>query len=359
MTLRHNRRSRARAAPQTRHPQPFRADQVPRRRRELTRDRGGTSCRCSSKEAGRSARRDGRAKAHAAGAAGAVHSVDGKNRARTRRSTCLGCERVWFTPGWREMQSLSRLRCRRSSRDRTSAAITVSASSCSPRDALGTYEALVPRLHLKSRIFAASQLNSGPAWWPITGRPGGGENIAVAGHRTTHSRPFYFLERLQRGDRIQIVYLGRTYAYRVARSRVISANDLHIADAVGNERLVLSACTPRGSAQFRLVVEALPGDEAARLASELHSALNKNDRNGIRDMKHAPKNANDQTAGDTGRADRDDSAMSPAMRQLILSFGKADSEPTWNPDAYARRPKHAELPRQMQVDASDARSAGP
>jgi len=116
----------------------------------------------------------------------------------------------------------------------------------------------IPRLHLKSRIFASSRLDRGPAWWPITGRPGGGDTIAVAGHRTTHSRPFYFLERLRRGDRIHIAYLGRTYAYRVLWSRVISAKNLHIADAVGHERLLLTACTPRGSARYRLVVEALP-----------------------------------------------------------------------------------------------------
>lgn len=116
----------------------------------------------------------------------------------------------------------------------------------------------IPRLHLKSRIFASSKLDRGPAWWPITGRPGGGDTIAVAGHRTTHSRPFYFLERLRRGDRIHISYLGHGYAYRVSRSRVISSKNLHIADAVGNERLLLTACTPRGSARFRLVVEALP-----------------------------------------------------------------------------------------------------
>jgi sortase A len=116
----------------------------------------------------------------------------------------------------------------------------------------------IPRLHLKSRIFASARLDSGPAWWPITGRPGGGDTIAVAGHRTTHSRPFYFLERLRTGDRIQVAFRGQTYAYRVSRSRVIWAGDLHIADAVGHERLLLTACTPRGSAQFRLVVEALP-----------------------------------------------------------------------------------------------------
>jgi hypothetical protein len=39
---------------------------------------------------------------------------------------------------------------------------------------------------------------------------------------------------------------------------VISSENLHIADAVGHERLLLTACTPRGSARFRLVVEALP-----------------------------------------------------------------------------------------------------
>ena len=116
----------------------------------------------------------------------------------------------------------------------------------------------IPRLHLRSRILASSHLNRGPAWWPITGRPGGGDTIALAGHRTTHSRPFYFLERLQRGDRIHIAYRGRSYVYRVSRSRVLSSANLHIADAVGHERLLLSACTPRGSAEFRLVVEALP-----------------------------------------------------------------------------------------------------
>jgi LPXTG-site transpeptidase (sortase) family protein len=116
----------------------------------------------------------------------------------------------------------------------------------------------IPRLHLKSRIFASSRLDRGPAWWPITGRPGGGDTIAVAGHRTTHSRPFYFLERLRPGDRIRIAYLGKGHSYRVTQSRVIPAKNLHMADAVGHERLLLTACTPRGSARFRLVVEALP-----------------------------------------------------------------------------------------------------
>jgi len=116
----------------------------------------------------------------------------------------------------------------------------------------------IPRLDLKSRIFASPRLDQGPAWWPTTGRPGGGDTVAVAGHRTTHTRPFYYLERLRPGDRIYVAHGGRTHVYRVTRSHVVSARNLHIGDAVGYERLLLTACTPRGSAQFRLVVEARP-----------------------------------------------------------------------------------------------------
>jgi hypothetical protein len=56
-------------------------------------------------------------------------------------------------------------------------------------------------------------------------------------------------------------------------------------------------------------------------------------------MNKATKNGNGRTATDKGCADRDDGAMSPSMRRLILSFGRADSERTWDPDAYTRRPK--------------------
>lgn len=33
-----------------------------------------------------------------------------------------------------------------------------------------------------------------------------------------------------------------------------------------------------------------------------------------------------------------DDAMSPEIRQLISSFSEADSERTWDPDVFARRP---------------------
>ena len=136
---------------------------------------------------------------------------------------------------------------------------------------LGPATISIPRLHLKSRVFPAAELNLGPAWWPVTGRPGGGDTVAIAGHRTTHTHPFYYLERLRRGDVVYVTDRGHAYRYRVTGSRVIPSTNEHIADAVGHERLLLTACTPRGSAAFRLVVE-------ARLSAS----------NGARADRHAP-----------------------------------------------------------------------
>jgi LPXTG-site transpeptidase (sortase) family protein len=123
---------------------------------------------------------------------------------------------------------------------------------------LGPARISIPRLHLRSRVFPAAELDLGPSWWPVTGRPGGGDTVAIAGHRTTHTHPFYYLERLRGGDVVYVTFRGRAYRYRVTRSWVIPSTNLHIADAVGHERLLLTACTPRGSAAFRLVVEARP-----------------------------------------------------------------------------------------------------
>jgi sortase A len=114
----------------------------------------------------------------------------------------------------------------------------------------------IPRLGLEAGI--GSDLNQGPIWWPVTGRPGGGDTIAIAGHRTTYTRPFNELDRLQPGDSIQVRWNGRLHRYRVSGTRILSAKQLHIADARGHEVLLLSACHPEGSARQRIVVYAWP-----------------------------------------------------------------------------------------------------
>jgi len=118
----------------------------------------------------------------------------------------------------------------------------------------------IPAIQVRQQV--TLNLNAGPAWWPVTGRPGGGDTIAVAGHRTTHTRPFHDLDRLRRGDKIYVRWSGRTYPYVVTSRRIVSVRNLHIGDAVGHERLLLTACARRDgsptSASYRIVVYALP-----------------------------------------------------------------------------------------------------
>ena len=131
-----------------------------------------------------------------------------------------------------------------------------SAPRASTRPAPSAPVISIPKLRLRARI--GTDVDQGPAWWPVTGRPGDGDTVAIAGHRTTHTRPFYWLDRLEPGDSIYVRFAGRVHRYRVSGRRILSAKDLHIADARGHEVLLLSACTPRGSARQRIVVYAWP-----------------------------------------------------------------------------------------------------
>lgn len=118
----------------------------------------------------------------------------------------------------------------------------------------------IPALDIKQDVTMV--LDDGPAFWNRTGRPGDGDTIAIAGHRTTHTAPFYSIDKLEPGNRIYVRYQGKVYTYEVRKSQVHPSSNLHIADAVGYERLLLTACaTADGSPtslDYRIVVYAAP-----------------------------------------------------------------------------------------------------
>ena len=111
---------------------------------------------------------------------------------------------------------------------------------------------IIPRLHLSEPL--GTMLDAGPAFYPGSGRPGESFTIAIAGHRTTHTHPFWSLDRLTRGDRIVILWTGRRHVYEVTGSRVVAPTDWSVTREEGLERLVLTTCTPRFSARQRLVI---------------------------------------------------------------------------------------------------------
>lgn len=104
---------------------------------------------------------------------------------------------------------------------------------------------------------AMSVIDRGVAHWAGTAMPGGHGNMVLAGHRTTHTRPFYRLNELDPGDEIVVTGLeGQRTVYVVTERLIVSPRDIWIADWTATPTVTLFACHPRGSARQRIVVRA-------------------------------------------------------------------------------------------------------
>jgi len=132
--------------------------------------------------------------------------------------------------------------------------------------ALGQPVALldIPKIHLKDLVIVQGtnrdELAMGPGHVTSTVMPGQLGTFAVSGHRTTHSRPFYHLDALAKGDTITVVTQQAVYTYTVTDMRVVLPTDTEVLDNVRGadgklqSRIVLTTCNPRYSASHRLVV---------------------------------------------------------------------------------------------------------
>lgn len=118
----------------------------------------------------------------------------------------------------------------------------------------------IPAIGLDEQVragVALSVIDEGVAHWVGTAVPGAAGNVVLAGHRTTHSRPFADLDRLDEGD---LVYVqggdGFEVIYRVSESFIVDPEDIWITYETGDAMLTMFACHPKGSARFRIVVRA-------------------------------------------------------------------------------------------------------
>ena len=119
----------------------------------------------------------------------------------------------------------------------------------------------IPRIHLDMVIVEGtgeSELAKGPGHyagtaypWDRTGR------VGIAGHRTTYLHPFYSLNELVAGDRIQIQTKAGTFRYVVVRHALASPSDVSVLRQTRRPTLVLTTCAPPYSAAERLVVFAV------------------------------------------------------------------------------------------------------
>jgi sortase A len=104
--------------------------------------------------------------------------------------------------------------------------------------------------------------------YPGTASPGRPGNVALAGHRNTHGEPFRYINRLRKGDRIEIQTRERRHTYVV--DQVLSQTaprDTGVIQPVPRSLvkpsygysapgsyLTLTTCTPEFSSAYRLVV---------------------------------------------------------------------------------------------------------
>jgi sortase A len=101
---------------------------------------------------------------------------------------------------------------------------------------------------------AASELRTGPGHYAATPLPGERGTVGIAGHRTTRGASFRHIDRLGRGDRVELALPYGRFTYRVRGTRTVPPTALWITKRVGYDRLVLSACHPLFSASARVVV---------------------------------------------------------------------------------------------------------
>jgi sortase A len=115
----------------------------------------------------------------------------------------------------------------------------------------------IPRIGVSAVVVqgtSTGDLEKGPGHYRITGVPGSGRVVAIAGHRTTFGAWFRHLDDLRTGDPISLDFRGHRFLYRVTGHRVVQPSDWRILRYRGYEKLVLSTCNPVYSAAQRWIV---------------------------------------------------------------------------------------------------------
>ena len=99
-------------------------------------------------------------------------------------------------------------------------------------------------------------LKEGPGHYPKTPYPGQAGNAAIAGHRTTYGAPFYRLDELKPGDDLYVATRAspKPWHYQVVSTHDVPPTDVSVLDPSTENLLTLTTCTPRFTAEKRLIV---------------------------------------------------------------------------------------------------------
>lgn len=124
----------------------------------------------------------------------------------------------------------------------------------------------IPKIDVEKAVVegvGVPDLKKGPGHYPTTPMPGQPGNAAIAGHRTTYGAPFYRLDELSAGDRIDVTTRQGEFTYRVRQTLVVKPSQREVLNPTSENILTLTTCDPRFSAAKRLIVVAALTDEPA------------------------------------------------------------------------------------------------
>jgi sortase A len=133
----------------------------------------------------------------------------------------------------------------------------------------------IPHIHASYVMVEGTDgasLRKGPGHYPATPFPGMPGTVGVAGHRTTYLAPFNKLDKLRKGDEVQLEMPYALVTYRVEQTRIVPPTAVWVTRRVGYDRLVMTACHPKYSAAKRIVVFARQVSETLRGAGARLSA---------------------------------------------------------------------------------------
>ena len=78
----------------------------------------------------------------------------------------------------------------------------------------------------------------------------------ISGHRTNYGRPFFNLDQLEPGDRIELETAIGIHVYVVRDSFVVKPTDVSVTENREGSWLTMTTCNPKFSARERLIITA-------------------------------------------------------------------------------------------------------
>lgn len=135
---------------------------------------------------------------------------------------------------------------------------------------VGDKQIIIPKIAVKVPVLEgqAEVLDKG-AWHrlPQLGDPETGGNFIVSGHRyvlastpgrTKEQSYFYNIDKLVVGDQIFADWHHKRHTYKVSKIYTVKPTQLEIESPSADPKLTLYTCTLAGSADGRVVIEAVP-----------------------------------------------------------------------------------------------------